>query len=541
MDLAVPDVDELPLAMGQLKEEMKSLNNYMANMSGRMDHAFWETMESIQEVGTMHLLIRELESIVGKQKRELVEKDMVLTLWDDIGSLDEDINTLSLTKADGQDRKLLSLKSDLWNVLGTYKEGIENLGIQLSDLKTQLINHTSITRVEDDPDSLMSAVLNSTYPPTNTAGPASTVGLGIAMSGNTDPSVGETLNSRTKTLEEYNRHRDNQALIEAVRICDVTFTNEDDVESWLTKHGPNPDCIPKYGSFIDPLLLLHWAWSRLSGKEVLHELTSQKKLDMTDLDLKCRQSYGMDVPYVFTGSGGSSLLDTSGLEKSRFANVKSFQSWESHGLINGLRKRIESALNMIKTALSARIEKEFRGYPVLSSLAKEMLNISYTFVLSLNQYMTDTFQSFSSFEIGTEKEIWGLITFVVEQLFKKDFAEMRQVAIGSFDLENRDSGFMSIWCALWCVKLSRNLIVTGIKDTPSVSASYVRFVLTQSNMGKLGKLVDENLKLKHKAEALVETSLEEVKKLATEAMKRADQAMSKVTQSKKKKKNDDDE
>ena len=75
--------------------------------------------------------------------------------------------------------------------------------------------------------------------------------------------------------------------------------------------------------------------------------------------------------------------------------------------------------------------------------------------------------------------------------------------------------------------LAKHLMATGIKYTPSVSASYVRFVLTQSNMGRVGALVEENAELKRKLDA-TSSELKEVKKLATEAKKLADSAISKV-------------
>ena len=110
---------------------------------------------------------------------------------------------------------------------------------------------------------------------------------------------------------------------------------------------------------------------------------------------------------------------------------------------------------------------------------------------------------------------------------KLEFAKKRQSAIGTLDVDDRDSGFQAIWCAIKSVGLAKHLIATGIKDTPSVSASYVRFVLTQSNMGRVGTLVEENKELKRKLDA-TSTDLKEVKKLATDAKKLADSTISKV-------------
>ena len=78
------------------------------------------------------------------------------------------------------------------------------------------------------------------------------------------------------------------------------------------------------------------------------------------------------------------------------------------------------------------------------------------------------------------------------------------------------------------VNLAKQLLDVGIKDTPAVSSSYVRFVLNQSNMGKVSTLQDEVASHKRKLDD-TETSLASVKKIATEAKKTADSAMSKVS------------
>jgi replicative DNA helicase len=67
----------------------------------------------------------------------------------------------------------------------------------------------------------------------------------------------------------------------------------------------------------------------------------------------------------------------------------------------------------------------------------------------------------------------------------------------------------------------------GIKNTPAVSASYVRFVITHSNMGKVAAILEDNKMLKQKIDDL-ENIVMSIKKTADGAKKVADQAMSKA-------------
>ena len=105
---------------------------------------------------------------------------------------------------------------------------------------------------------------------------------------------------------------------------------------------------------------------------------------------------------------------------------------------------------------------------------------------------------------------------------------MREDAIGNLDPGDVASGYRAMWCAIKTVGLARELVEVGIKDTPSISASYIRFVLGQSNMGKISSIIADNVNLKRKLED-TNAELASVKKLATEAKKVADAAMSKVT------------
>ena len=84
-------------------------------------------------------------------------------------------------------------------------------------------------------------------------------------------------------------------------------------------------------------------------------------------------------------------------------------------------------------------------------------------------------------------------------------------------------------------------MLQGIKNAPSVSASYVRFVITHSNMGKVSNILEDNKRLKRKVDDL-ELSIASIKKIAEGAKKVADQAMSKAhtpSLAKKKKKTGD--
>ena len=75
--------------------------------------------------------------------------------------------------------------------------------------------------------------------------------------------------------------------------------------------------------------------------------------------------------------------------------------------------------------------------------------------------------------------------------------------------------------------VAKELLSSGIKNAPAVSASYVRFVITHSNMGKVSALIEENKGLKRKLEELGDV-VAAVKKTAELAKQTADQAITKA-------------
>ena len=185
------------------------------------------------------------------------------------------------------------------------------------------------------------------------------------------------------------------------------------------------------------------------------------------------------------------MLAAATSDKSHLDSIKSFKEWDTPGAELGLRQQIAAKSMNIRTSLSRQIENTFRHNHPLFAIANHMLDSSYSFVKALNQYILDTYTNFKANGVGSDKEIWGLVTFVVRQLFENNFAKTRQEAIGTLNSGSKDSAYLAIWCSMKSVSLAKQLLDIGIKDTPAVNASYVRFVLNQSNMGTVSTLKEE--------------------------------------------------
>ena len=252
------------------------------------------------------------------------------------------------------------------------------------------------------------------------------------------------------------------------------------------------------------------------------------------------ESYQHFVPLIFTGSSKKTLSLTVGsLDKSRLPQIPTFKSWDDPTGEQGLKQIISECTNLVKESITDLIEENLGHIPEVRAFALQMLHTSVSFIESLGTYMSDTYNNFKDV-IGNDKAVWGLVTFVVEQIFRKDFGQVRAKTIGAIDAHNRASAIKIIWCSICCVDLAADFMRHGIKNAPAVSANYVRFVITHSNMGKVTTLVEENKSLKKKVE-MIEESLNALKKEMTGIKKNADSAVSKVNQALKRNKKGNEE
>jgi hypothetical protein len=495
--------------------------------------------------------VRQLEGTIGSQPQILKENNVAPTIWGSISEIfsnlqkcEMDSNTkIELLKGTISSLKLNfnnfmknsesdKLKSDIFELLKGWKVIIEGFSSRIMNLETSSATTSSQSNLKQSPFGDLGINVNGfTSNGTN------------ANTGTSIPSdVGDLINSLTQRLGKIERQQSDkgkEGLNGSVCFSGVTFSSKDDVGAWLDNSMINTGGVPPYGFFADPQLLLHWVWILLSGStnSLARDMKDRISIKMSQDKIYAVDSYQHYIPLVFTGKK-SSLLNTGGMDKSRLAQIPSFESWDDATGEAGLKQQIAEGLAMVKHSISDLIKENFSEAPEVRAFALAMLHTSTSFIENLGTYMSETFNNFKDV-VGNEKSVWGLVTFVVEQLFRKDFAQVRAKTIGAIDANNRTSGIKIIWSSIKCVDVAQRFMAQGIKNAPSVSASYVRFVITHSNMGKVSNILEENKKLKRKLEEL-ETSLESVKKIADGAKRVADQAMSKAGSStiKKKKKSE---
>jgi hypothetical protein len=548
----IEDPTELNRAVVNLTKKSDMMTSFLPVIAGVVDSLELSVLEKTNLLYGGLQQIKQLEGAIGSQTNLVKNLKFDPTLW---GSISEIISLFqnSETKFDQKNQeiseviKLLvkkiedlekmdnhSLKDNVFKLLKGWKTIIENLGTRVNRLEKEKIAGT----VDTSRNPFISLGINHNDPLPSSA--ASTTNVNAT---NYSEELLDGINKRLEKVEKHHLHQGKDGLKGSVRFSGVTFTGTNDVGAWLDKSWGNVGSIPPYGLFADPQLLLHWIWILLSGttNSSAKDMKDRISIEMTQDKTYAVDSYQHYIPLVYTGKK-SSLLNTGGMDKSRLGQIPTFDSWDDATGENGLKQQIAEGLSLVKHSISDLIDETFEHSPDVRAFALGMLHASSSFIENLGTYMSETYNNFKDV-VGNEKSVWGLVTFVVEQIFRKDFGQVRAKTIGAIDANNRTSGIKIIWSSIRCVDVAQEFMSHGIKNAPAVSASYVRFVITHSNMGKVSALLQDNQNLKRKISEL-ETSVTSIKKVAEMAKKVADSAMSKISSSptkKKKKTSESDE
>ena len=531
--------EQLNDSVTELLAHSKEIKSLMPPIVSAFD-ALEQTVDEKSDLlyGSLQFL-QQLEAAIGTQSKFLKTQNVEPTVWGSISELlslfqkleNKSESKFSTTSNEIQQMKTTvlatnklekdKLQHEIINLLQGWKVIIEGLNSRVTSLE----NHNKTT----------SSSASGTR--TRSINPFS--GLGINDTSNSDDNsmdantsspnsnLLESISDRLSAIEKQTNDQSKDGLKGSVRFSGVTFTGKNDVGAWLDRNWGEVGAIPPYGLFADPQLLLHWIWILLSGT------TNSSARDMKDrisIDMSQDKTYAIDsyqhyIPLVFTGKK-SSMLNTSGMEKSRLAQIPSFESWDDATGENGLKQQIAEGLSLVKHSISDLIDETFEDCPDIRAFALGMLHTSCSFIESLGTYISETYNNFKDV-VGNEKSVWGLVTFVVEQIFRKDFGQVRAKTIGAIDANNRTSGIKIIWSSIKCVDVAQQFMSHGIKNAPAVSASYVRFVITHSNMGKVATILEDNKRLKRKIDDL-EITVMSIKKSVENVKKVADQAMSKA-------------
>lgn len=164
--------------------------------------------------------------------------------------------------------------------------------------------------------------------------------------------------------------------------------------------------------------------------------------------------------------------------------------------------------NVVKQ-LGRMISEQLEGADVRAiSLANTLLAQSVSFAHELSNYITMKLAELgvSGFDKG---DVWFLVSKLIFHMFAIDFNKVRLVVREGLDVIKNDElksrkvlARRDLWGFLQTHVKMREYTRVGIKNHPSISLEYFRFLIQKASLGRVAKLEAENRLLRTQIDEL---------------------------------------
>ena len=226
------------------------------------------------------------------------------------------------------------------------------------------------------------------------------------------------------------------------------------------------------------------------------------------------------------------MLAVAGEKTSMLPGVRSEQGWLSSDNSAGIKVCIEDQMDNVMEQLNNIVLEQLGGTdPRAVSLASTLLAHSMSFVHELCNYVTLTLAELKV--AGYDKrDYWFLVSKLIYRMFAIDFFKVRSAVGEGLDIDKSDElksrktlARRALWGVLQTHMRMKEYLRVGIKNHPSISSEYVRFLIQKSAVGKVEKLQSQN--------AMLESRLTEVETIAKEAKRKGETALNRADEAKK--------
>ena len=433
-------------------------------------------------------------------------------------------------------------KDGIISLMRTYRNSISTLQCDIASLNNDVLELqlSRDTTAVQDPD-LTSLRLNPpTAPPDRSAAPQASSGdpSNSVQWGQNRVQLGQPrfdaatsssgidlphLADRVAALESRDVPGSSRGTDIIVSINGNTFRSLKDVEVWMTTHlsGFSGDG-PGFGMFVDPYTVLHMVHAVLTQRNLdLKEMSLRKQMKMSQAEHYAVEAAQYLLPKIFTGTVSDDIIHTGGTKRARFKMLPKATAWEDDLHRDGLKYQLKEQLESVRAILSATINDSLYDRPDAKSLAVIMLSKSLDFISQLSMFISETYADIHRTHRNAD-EAWDLVCYVIEQIFKNQFSIARSVAKGSLDtIDMSKLGARILWSSLRTLNVADEYMSQSIANHPSVSSSYIRFLVSNTQTFAVAELKKTVEAQKTLIKALQE-EVKGVKKVANSAKDKAD-------------------
>jgi len=278
----------------------------------------------------------------------------------------------------------------------------------------------------------------------------------------------------------------------------------------------NNNLVLHMSCFPSPTLFMERMYQELyEEKDVSFDLYAKTvKVDLEIDDHRMLETFNKDTPLLFTTktkipnakySGGSRTSVT-------FPAIPTAEDFGHSSVEDSCYYLIQASIDNAEAFFESKINSKFAKYPELIRFCRLMLQRSKKFVDELFRYMESSHKELAK-AFGDSNEAWEMVCVCVTKIFRVDFRTAKRDVAGltAADSLNLEGGLQFIRASVGILEKAEEFISLGIKNHPSLSSSMIRFILSQSEKGKVKTIGDEVKLLKEKL-GKADVALKDVKK-----------------------------
>ena len=230
-----------------------------------------------------------------------------------------------------------------------------------------------------------------------------------------------------------------------------------------------------FGGFVD----VYNVWLRAINKgagnpSMLDALKTMK--DVKSVGLSEDEAF---VVHSFAGTLPGSISGVK-TEKSSIPSLQTQAKWRNAANTIGMACDLENSLPLVKSDISIIIEENYRPYPDLASLAKDMQLHAIDFIQDFIRWVDDITKSLIS-SGNQPSDVWVLVTTVMRAIFEEGIAPHRITPTKtSFDSDNSHRASVMIWGAVRTYLATEAIQKKGFKDHPVVVGAYAKWLVNHS-------------------------------------------------------------
>lgn len=305
-----------------------------------------------------------------------------------------------------------------------------------------------------------------------------------------------------------------------VKAGKFKFFSMSDVGAWVDKYLP-PDC--PFGVFVDAYSFLERVKSAKDVGDLVSAVGSmdtRRKANVSADEAIVVEAFQYPLPRCFRGGSSSGNLGSAWLP-----GIRTQEAWENKSGTRGVKIAIQDNMEGIRFRIDSLIQQRLYDFPEASSLAKQLLSDTVTFITSLIAFISNTFLQLSNAGYPDESA-WDLVSKLVCRMFATDcYHDKRGIASELLDSDDHRSMATGIlWATFATHQVMQEYLKYTFSDHPSVSGEYTRFLVANAGIAKLAAAEKTIAKLQNLVNAL-ERKVETTEKKATTACSKADEAM----------------